>query len=335
MERERERWREKERVSFVSRCSCRGGADDGRRVYALVMSCPGADPDLKPPQSSPSSSALQVNSQLRQQARSTTLYAPGLSYVPQGGGALGGADDSGGSVATLSSPPSSPPPAAVVAVPIPSAAAVVSSEDDVASTSESAADTGETREAGRDAAMVEMSMDGDAPDPCRAALREGKTLLRANKGPQAMTRFERALLLSRQSGNLTQERRATRGLAAGCKMTGSPQRAIGHLERVLELSRQMGDHVGDADAYGVIADCYTELNDYELAGESGGSGGGGGGGGGGAIEGTPAASSSSPGRRGPAPVRPVPPHLVPPSSVSPAGEYYDKYIAAMETDGPV
>lgn len=27
----------------------------------------------------------------------------------------------------------------------------------------------------------------------------------------------------------------------------------------------MDDHLGDADAYGVIADCYTLLNDYEMA----------------------------------------------------------------------
>ena len=41
-----------------------------------------------------------------------------------------------------------------------------------------------------------------------------------------------------------------------CHAHGVPHcralQAIKHLERVLEISREMGDYVGDADAYGVI-----------------------------------------------------------------------------------
>lgn len=41
--------------------------------------------------------------------------------------------------------------------------------------------------------------------------------------------------------------------------------AIKHLERVLELSSEIGDRVGDADAYGTIADIYTEIGEFEKA----------------------------------------------------------------------
>ena len=41
--------------------------------------------------------------------------------------------------------------------------------------------------------------------------------------------------------------------------------AIKHLERVLDISREMGDFVGDADAYGTIADIYTDLGEFEAA----------------------------------------------------------------------
>lgn len=34
---------------------------------------------------------------------------------------------------------------------------------------------------------------------------------------------------------------------------------------MLEISRETGDRVGDADAYGTIADIYTDIGDLELA----------------------------------------------------------------------
>ena len=42
-----------------------------------------------------------------------------------------------------------------------------------------------------------------------------------------------------------------------CFLQGQYQTAISHLKRVLEISREMGDHVGDADAYGTIAGALT------------------------------------------------------------------------------
>lgn len=44
---------------------------------------------------------------------------------------------------------------------------------------------------------------------------------------------------------------------------GQYQSAINHLQRVLEISGEMGDHVGDADAFGTIADIYTDMGDLE------------------------------------------------------------------------
>lgn len=49
----------------------------------------------------------------------------------------------------------------------------------------------------------------------------------------------------------------------GDGLQGQYSSAIKHLQRVLEISREMGDHVGDADAYGTIADIYTDMGDLE------------------------------------------------------------------------
>jgi tetratricopeptide (TPR) repeat protein len=80
-----------------------------------------------------------------------------------------------------------------------------------------------------------------------------------------MVRFEKALMLSKALQDRVQERRAMRGLAAAARLQGQHRAAIRHLERVLEISQAMGEYTGDADAYGTIADCYTELGDFEAA----------------------------------------------------------------------
>ena len=38
-----------------------------------------------------------------------------------------------------------------------------------------------------------------------------------------------------------------------------------HLKRVLELSSEVGDHRGDADVHGTIADILTSLGDFSEA----------------------------------------------------------------------
>jgi tetratricopeptide (TPR) repeat protein len=100
---------------------------------------------------------------------------------------------------------------------------------------------------------------------CRDALRAGKRLLKEGNGAAAMVRFEKALMLSKALKDKVQERRAMRGLAASSRLQGQYKTAIGHLERVLEISKEMKEYTGDADAYGTIADCYTDLGDLEKA----------------------------------------------------------------------
>jgi pentatricopeptide repeat protein len=46
---------------------------------------------------------------------------------------------------------------------------------------------------------------------------------------------------------------------------GQYRQAIKNLERVLEISTEMQEYTGDADAYGTIADCYTDLGEFEKA----------------------------------------------------------------------
>ena len=82
-----------------------------------------------------------------------------------------------------------------------------------------------------------------------------------------MVRFEKALMLSKALGDKVQERRATRGLAAATRLLGQYRTAIEYLTRVLEISQQAGEYTGDADAYGTIADCYTDLGEFEKAAE--------------------------------------------------------------------
>ena len=54
-------------------------------------------------------------------------------------------------------------------------------------------------------------------------------------------------------------------IAAVKRRLGQPQQAITQLKRVLSLSDQIGNHAGDIDALGTIADLYAEMDDYEMA----------------------------------------------------------------------
>ena len=104
----------------------------------------------------------------------------------------------------------------------------------------------------------------ESPDTA-SALKKGRKLLESKKGAAALVHFEKARMLSRSDGNKVQERRAERGLAAASRMQKQFKKAIGHLERVLEISREIDEYTGDSDAYGNIADIYTELGDLEKA----------------------------------------------------------------------
>ncbi|KAG1671292.1 hypothetical protein FOA52_010864 [Chlamydomonas sp. UWO 241] len=174
-----------------------------------------------------------INMQLRQQARAGTMFAPGLTYAPVSSLAPGAS----GAVAVA---PVRPP---VVVKPTttrtPSGTMVsVSMEED------------------------EMSADQIA---CRDALKTGKGMLKEKNGPGAMVRFEKALMISKALGDKIQERRACRGLAAASRLNKQHATAIKYLERVLEVSREMQEYTGDADAFGTIADCYTDMGEFEKA----------------------------------------------------------------------
>jgi len=201
-----------------------------------------------------------INMGLRQQARAGTVYAPGLTYLPPMTGADGNGNGS-------SSPSSSPAAEPEVARPRPATATVTLPKP---STSERT--------------LLSMEDDEMTADQiqCRDALRAGKRFLKEANGAAAMVRFEKALMLSKALGDRVQERRAIRGLAASSRLQGQYKTAIGHLERVLEISKEMREYTGDSDAYGTIADCYTDMGDLEKA-----------------------------------------------------AEFYDKYIYAMNKDGPV
>ena len=53
-----------------------------------------------------------------------------------------------------------------------------------------------------------------------------------------------------------------------CCLQGQLPAAVSHLERVLEISGEIGDHVGDADAHGTIADIYTDMGLFDKAAKS-------------------------------------------------------------------
>jgi len=182
-----------------------------------------------------------INMSLRQQARSGTVYAPGLTYAPpldvappRPLNALPSMDGQQSSVATLSPP---------------TAASLVGFQNQPCAIS------------------ISMEEDEMTPDQiqCREALRQGKRLLKERNGAGALVRFEKSLMLSKALADRVMERRAMRGLAAAARLQGQFRSAIKHLERVLEISREMKEFTGDSDAFGTIADCYTDMGDLEKA----------------------------------------------------------------------
>lgn len=73
-------------------------------------------------------------------------------------------------------------------------------------------------------------------------------------------------MLTRHSGERTLERRAVRGCGVAKRALGDRPGAIADLLTVLDISSAMGEHTGDTDALGAIADMYTEIGELEKAG---------------------------------------------------------------------
>jgi tetratricopeptide (TPR) repeat protein len=205
-----------------------------------------------------------INSQLRQQARAGTLYAPGLTYAPtstQGGG---------GTRATPSATTVSIPTGAVNGM---GGQVVKKNVTETPRTVNGAVSpSSSNNNDSKSTTTVSLaSLDEEDLRPeikqCQAALKEGKRLLKDQDAGPAMVRFEKALMLARSMGDKVRERRAVRGLAASNRILGRYQQAIDYLGKVLEISEETGDHVGDVDAYGTIADIYTEMGEFEKAAE--------------------------------------------------------------------
>lgn len=185
-----------------------------------------------------------INAQLRQQARAGTLYAPGLTYAPPPTGAQMG------SIGTMEVSNGIEAPTQL-------------------DTSKPVIEAEKPSQAPSAVSLVSLDEEDSRPEvkQCISALKEGKRLLKDQNGGSAMVRFEKALMLAKSLGDRVRERRAVRGLAAASRLTGQPRQAIKYLERVLEISSEIGDHVGDADAYGTIADCFTDMGEFEKAAE--------------------------------------------------------------------
>eukprot|EP00475_Leptophrys_vorax_P003801 TRINITY_DN12219_c0_g1_i1.p1 TRINITY_DN12219_c0_g1~~TRINITY_DN12219_c0_g1_i1.p1 ORF type:complete len:174 (+),score=8.79 TRINITY_DN12219_c0_g1_i1:36-524(+) len=96
-------------------------------------------------------------------------------------------------------------------------------------------------------------------------LKEGKKHLRDGHPGAAFVEFHLALSTARQLGDSVEEKKATRGLGASCQRQRKFREAINYHQMVLDKSMETGEHSGDTEAYGAIADCYTELGDMEKA----------------------------------------------------------------------
>jgi len=100
-------------------------------------------------------------------------------------------------------------------------------------------------------------------------LREGKAALREGNADHALKRFRRSLEILKESKDFedpkSAERKAWRGIGGAYVMLGKPTEALEAMTTVLRLTKEIGDQTGLCDAYGVIADIYTELNQLSKA----------------------------------------------------------------------
>ncbi|KAK8646029.1 hypothetical protein V6N13_119830 [Hibiscus sabdariffa] len=78
---------------------------------------------------------------------------------------------------------------------------------------------------------------------------------------EAFTEFKTALELAKSLQDPIEEKKAARGLGASLQRQGK------YREAILAISDREGEDSGNTEAYGAIADCYTELGDLEKAGK--------------------------------------------------------------------
>lgn len=97
-------------------------------------------------------------------------------------------------------------------------------------------------------------------------LKSGKNFLRNQDHDKAFVEFKTALELAQSLADPTEEKKAARGLGASLQRQGKFREAIKYHSMVLAISKREGEGSGNTEAYGAIADCYTELGDLERAG---------------------------------------------------------------------
>ncbi|XP_062198682.1 protein FLUORESCENT IN BLUE LIGHT, chloroplastic-like isoform X2 [Phragmites australis] len=100
-----------------------------------------------------------------------------------------------------------------------------------------------------------------------AYLRTGKNHLRNRAPDKAFPEFKEALDLAQSLGDHVKKKKAARGLGASLQRQGKYKEAIKYHFMVLNISKMTGENSGVTEAYGAIADCYTELGELEKAGK--------------------------------------------------------------------
>ncbi|CAN1827473.1 Protein FLUORESCENT IN BLUE LIGHT, chloroplastic, partial [Linum perenne] len=98
-------------------------------------------------------------------------------------------------------------------------------------------------------------------------LRSGKNHLRNQDPQKAHEEFKAALSLSQDLKDPIKEKKAARGLGASLQRRGQYREAIKYHSMVLDISSREDEVSGNTEAYGAIADCYTELGEFEQAGK--------------------------------------------------------------------
>ncbi|KAH6761991.1 Tetratricopeptide repeat superfamily protein [Perilla frutescens var. hirtella] len=96
-------------------------------------------------------------------------------------------------------------------------------------------------------------------------LKNGKNFLRNQDPEKAFSEFKTALELAQNLEDPIEEKKAARGLGASLQRQGKFRDAVKYHSMVLEISQREGEESGNTEAYGAIADCYTELGDLERA----------------------------------------------------------------------
>ncbi|TYI63804.1 hypothetical protein E1A91_D09G042500v1, partial [Gossypium mustelinum] len=100
----------------------------------------------------------------------------------------------------------------------------------------------------------------------KGRVESGKNFLRNQELEKAFLEFKTALELAKSLKDPIEEKKAARGLDVSLQRQGKYQEAIKYHSMVLAISDREGEDSRNTEAYGAIADCYTELGDLEKAG---------------------------------------------------------------------